>query len=142
MARFRKDRLRTTKHPTLREKIVDTIRDAIIKGNLRSGERIAETSLALMLGSSRTPIREAFRQLETEGFIKVIPRKGAMVSKITDETIREYYEIKGVIEGYAARKAVDNLKESDLKKHLEGKLQEMDVKRVNKIVVKIRKIKS
>ena len=116
MARFRKDRLRTAKHPTLREKIVDTIRDAIIKGSLISGERIAETSLAQMLGSSRTPIREAFRQLETEGFIRVVPRKGAMVSQITDESIREFYEIKGVIEGYAARRAVNNLKDNDYKK--------------------------
>ena len=64
-------------HMTLREKIVETIRSAIVNGQLQAGTRVAEPDLAERFGISRTPIREAFRQLESEGFITVIPRKGA-----------------------------------------------------------------
>ncbi|MBI5809725.1 MAG: GntR family transcriptional regulator, partial [Deltaproteobacteria bacterium] len=64
---------------TLRERIVDFIKDAVISGRLRPGERVPEQEIAGSFGISRTPIREAFRQLESEGFISVVPRKGAVV---------------------------------------------------------------
>ncbi len=104
------------KHQTLREKIVDSIREAIIKGTLKAGERLAESEVAQRYGISRTPVREAFRQLETEGFLVVAPRRGATVSPITEKDVMEFYAIKGLLEGYAARVATDKLTAREIKK--------------------------
>jgi DNA-binding GntR family transcriptional regulator len=101
---------------TLRERIVDFVKDAVISGRLRPGERVPEQEIADNLGISRTPIREAFRQLESEGFITVTPRKGAVVSPITDKDVSEFYSIKSLLEGYAAKTACKKLTEKELKK--------------------------
>lgn len=101
---------------TLRERIVNILRESIIKGNLKPGERVAESDLADKYGISRTPIREAFRQLETEGFLKVIPRRGAEVTSLTEEDVREFYEVKSLLESYAAKVATEKLTEKDLKR--------------------------
>jgi len=101
-------------HMTLREKIVETIRNAIVNGQLPAGTRVAEPDLAGRFGISRTPIREAFRQLETEGFITVIPRKGAVVASLSSKDVSDFYDLKAILEGYAARTAVANLTEKDL----------------------------
>ncbi|MEK7679216.1 MAG: GntR family transcriptional regulator [Deltaproteobacteria bacterium] len=101
---------------TLRERIVDFVKDAVLKGRLRPGERVPEQEIAQSLGISRTPIREAFRQLESEGFISVVPRKGAVVSPITDKDVREFYEIKSLLEGFAAQTACPKLTQKEIKK--------------------------
>jgi len=93
------------RHLTLRERIVEFVKEAIMKGRLKPGERVPEPELAERFGISRTPIREAFRQLESEGFITFTPRKGAIVSPITDKDVIEFYAIKGLLEGYAAKMA-------------------------------------
>lgn len=107
-------KLRPKRHQTLREGIVESVREAIIKGELEPGERLTEPDLAERFGISRTPIREAFRQLESEGFLKVVPRKGALVTPITEKDVREFYEIKGVLEGYAARRAARKLTDKEI----------------------------
>ena len=66
----------------LRDVVFNTLRDAILKGELEPGERLMEIQLAERLGVSRTPIREAIRKLELEGLVLMIPRKGAEVAKI------------------------------------------------------------
>ena len=104
---------------TLRERIVEFIKDAVISGRLRPGERVPEQEIAESFGISRTPIREAFRQLESEGFISLIPRKGAVVSPITDRDVREFYAIKSLLEGYAAGTACPALTPRELRR-LEG----------------------
>ena len=104
------------RHQTLREKILETIREAILKGNLKPGEKVAEPELAERFGISRTPIREAFRQLESEGYLTVIPRKGAVVAALTEQDVQEYYAIKSILEGYAAELAADKLSEKELEK--------------------------
>ena len=104
------------KHLTLRERIVEFIKNAVINGRLKPGERVPESEIAEKFGISRTPIREAFRQLESEGFLTMTPRKGAVVSPITAKDVREFYTIKSLLEGYAAGKACEKLKEKDLKK--------------------------
>jgi DNA-binding GntR family transcriptional regulator len=106
-------------HQTLREKILETIRDAILKGTLVPGEKVAEPELAERFGISRTPIREAFRQLESEGYLTVIPRKGAVVTSLSERDIQEFYSIKSILEGYAAHMAAERLSERDLDR-LEG----------------------
>lgn len=101
---------------TLRERIVDFIKDAVVSGRLKPGERVPEQEIAESFGISRTPIREAFRQLESEGFISVTPRKGAVVSPITDQDVREFYAIKSLLEGFAAKTACVKLTQKDIKK--------------------------
>lgn len=104
------------RHQTLREKILETIREAILKGQLKPGEKVAEPELAERFGISRTPIREAFRQLESEGYLTVIPRKGAVVTSLSERAVEEFYAIKSILEGYAARMAAENLTERDIEK--------------------------
>ncbi len=104
------------RHQTLREKILETIRDAILKGTLKAGEKVAEPELAERFGISRTPIREAFRQLESEGYLTVIPRKGAVVASLSERDIEEFYSIKSILEGYAARMAAENLSDKDIER--------------------------
>lgn len=102
------------KHLTLREKILENIRDAIVSGSLKAGSRVSEPELAERYGISRTPIREAFRQLESEGYLTVIPRRGAIVSELSPKDVDDFYAIKSIMEGYAAKRACENLSEKDL----------------------------
>ena len=111
------------KHQTLRQRIVDYLKESIVMGDLPPGEKIAEPELAERFGISRTPIREAFRQLESEGFLTVVPRKGATVSPITDKDVREFYAIKSLLEGYAARIASAVMEYSDIKQMEDLNLQ-------------------
>jgi len=104
------------RHQTLREKILETIRDAILKGSLKPGERVSEPELAERFGISRTPIREAFRQLESEGYLQVIPRKGAVVASLSERDIEEFYAIKIILEGFAAKMAAEKLSEKDIER--------------------------
>ena len=104
------------RHQTLREKILETIREAILKGTLKPGEKVAEPELAERFGISRTPIREAFRQLESEGYLTVIPRKGAVVAALSEQDVQEFYAIKSTLEGYAAELAASRLTEKELEK--------------------------
>jgi DNA-binding GntR family transcriptional regulator len=104
------------KHLTLREKILENIRDAIISGAIKAGSRVSEPDLAERYGISRTPIREAFRQLESEGYLTVIPRRGAVVSEFSEKDVEEFYAIKSILEGYAARRACGKLSAKELER--------------------------
>ncbi|MFA5515504.1 MAG: GntR family transcriptional regulator [Desulfuromonadales bacterium] len=103
-------------HQTLREKILETIREAILRGTLKAGEKVAEPELAERFGISRTPIREAFRQLESEGYLTVIPRKGAVVTSLSERDVEEFYAIKSILEGYAARIAATRLTDKEVER--------------------------
>lgn len=76
----------------LRDVVFQTLRGAILKGDLKPGERLMELQLASKLGVSRTPIREAIRMLEQEGLAVTIPRKGAEVAKMTEKDMEEYWK--------------------------------------------------
>ncbi|MCD6526427.1 MAG: GntR family transcriptional regulator [Desulfuromonas sp.] len=104
------------RHQTLREKILENIRDAILKGTLKAGERVSEPDLAERYGISRTPIREAFRQLESEGYLTVVPRKGAVVTALSERDVEEFYSIKSILEGYAARLAAEKLTDKEIER--------------------------
>jgi len=131
-----KIKIQIDNHLTLREKIVETIRNAIVTGQLPAGTRIAEPDLADRFGISRTPIREAFRQLETEGFITVIPRKGAVVASLSPKDVSDFYDLKAILEGYAARAAVKNLTDKDVAK-METLNRQMEAAAAKKEVKKI-----
>ena len=79
----------------LRDVVFNTLRQAILRGELKPGERLMEIQLANKLGVSRTPIREAIRMLEQEGLAVTIPRKGAEVAKMTEKDMEDVLQISG-----------------------------------------------
>jgi DNA-binding GntR family transcriptional regulator len=95
-------------HLSLRERIVARLRQAIITGDLPPKSRLIEPELARQLNVSRTPLREAIRQLEAEGFVTTVPRVGCFVSEITAQDVDDLYAIRTVIEGLAARQAAES----------------------------------
>ena len=94
----------------LRDVVLDTLRRAILRGELKPGERLMEIQLANKLGVSRTPIREANAKLELEGLVLMIPRKGAEVAEITEKRICATYWRFGVaLEELAVQLACDRI---------------------------------
>ena len=98
----------------LRDVVFNTLRQAILRGELKPGERLMEIQLANKLGVSRTPIREAIRKLELEGLVLMIPRKGAEVADITEKSLRDVLEVREALEELAVRLACDKIKEEEL----------------------------
>lgn len=93
----------------LRDVVFTTLREAILRGNLKPGERLMEIQLAKKLGVSRTPIREAIRKLELEGLVVMIPRKGAEVAKITEKDLNDVLEVRCALEELAVELACRNI---------------------------------
>lgn len=95
----------------LGEMVYESLRDAIANQVLKPGERLMEMDLADEMGVSRTPVREAIRKLELEGYVVMIPRKGAYVAGLSVKDINEVFEIRGALEslaaGLAAQRATD-----------------------------------
>ncbi len=92
----------------LRKQVLDSLREAIIQGELAPGERLTERALTDWLDVSRTVVREALRQLESEGLVELVPNKGPVVRKLTLEEATDLYRIRGVLEGLTARLFVKN----------------------------------
>lgn len=95
----------------LRDVVFNTLRRAILKGELEPGERLMEIALANKLGVSRTPIREAIRKLELEGLVVMIPRKGAEVARITEKDLRDVLEVRASLEKLAIELACDRIED-------------------------------
>ena len=98
----------------LRDVVFNTLRKAILKGELKPGERLMEIALAERLGVSRTPVREAMRKLELEGLVSIIPNKGAYVTGITRKDVEDIYAIRSLLEGLCARWATAYITEKQL----------------------------
>lgn len=98
----------------LRDVVFNTLRQAILRGELKPGERLMEIQLANKLGVSRTPIREAIRKLELEGLVLMIPRKGAEVAEITEKNLRDVLEVRGALEELAVSLACDRMDEEGI----------------------------
>ncbi|NLY48728.1 MAG: GntR family transcriptional regulator [Clostridiales bacterium] len=94
---------------SLRARVYNTIRDKILSGEYKENEELKENALASELGVSRTPVREALRQLELEGLVNIIPNKGAYVTGITKKDIYDIYTIRSYLEGLCARWACKNI---------------------------------
>ena len=99
----------------LRDVVFNTLREAILKGELKPGERLMEIQLAKRLGVSRTPIREAIRKLELEGLVVMVPRKGAEVADITEKDLRDVLEVRKALEELVVQIACDRMTEEDFK---------------------------
>ncbi len=100
----------------LREMVLMTLRRAILLGRLRPGERLMEIHLSELLGVSRTPVREAIRQLETEGLVIMVPRHGAYVNSITEKSVLDVLEVRRALEGLAASRASRRITAEELSK--------------------------
>lgn len=98
----------------LRDVVFHTLREAILKGELKPGERLMELQLASKLGVSRTPIREAIRMLELEGLAVTFPRKGAEVAKMTEKDMEDVLQIRRALDELAVGLACDNMTEEKL----------------------------
>ena len=99
----------------LRDVVFQTLRNAILKGELKPGERLMEIQLAGKLGVSRTPVREALRKLELEGLVIMIPRRGAIVADITIQDLNDVLEVREALEELAVRKACDCATDEQMK---------------------------
>ena len=93
----------------LRDVVFNTLRQAILRGELKPGERLMEIKLANKLGVSRTPIREAIRKLELEGLVLIIPRRGAEVAQITEKSLRDVLEVRRSLEALSVRLACERM---------------------------------
>ena len=98
----------------LRDVVFNTLRQAILKGELKPGERLMEIALAQRLGVSRTPIREAMRKLELEGLVVMIPRRGAQVANITEKDLNDVLEVRIALENMAIEKACTRMTEEEM----------------------------
>ena len=98
----------------LRDVVFNTLRQAILKGELKPGERLLEIALAERLGVSRTPVREAMRKLEQEGLVVMIPRRGAQVASITEKDLNDVLEVRIALENVAIEKARKLITEDEL----------------------------
>lgn len=98
---------------SLQVRVFEEIERAILSGEFESGEGLAELKLSAELGVSRTPVREALRQLELEGLVKIIPNKGAVVVGVTEKDIEDIYVIRMRMEDLAVRWAAGSMTAED-----------------------------
>jgi len=98
----------------LRELVLEALREAIFNGVFQPRERLMEIQIAEELGVSRTPVREALRKLELEGFIVMVPRKGAYVADLSLKDIEDVFEIRIALEGLAASLSAERITDEEL----------------------------
>ena len=98
----------------LRDVVFNTLRQAILRGELKPGERLMEIQLAQRLGVSRTPVREAIRKLELEGLVLMIPRRGAEVAEITRQDLEDVLEVRAALEELAVKDACEHITDEQL----------------------------
>ncbi len=99
---------------SLRGRVFNRIREDILSGKYEEHEELKEVAIGEELGVSRTPVREAFRQLELEGLIQIVPNKGAYVTGITAKDVKDIYMIRSSLEGMCARLATENITQVQL----------------------------
>lgn len=99
---------------SLRGQVFQEIREDILKGKFKENEELREATLGKELGVSRTPVREALRQLELEGLVHIIPNKGAYVTGITERDVHDIYMTRSMLEGLCARWAAEHISEEQI----------------------------
>ena len=114
MAEYKFD-ITTNEYLPLRDVVFNNLRDAILNGSLKPGERLMENHLAEKLGVSRTPVREALRMLEIEHLVELIPRKGAQVLDLSATDLKNVLEIRSCLESLALRLACGKMNAEQIK---------------------------
>ncbi len=99
--------------PSLKQLVYDMLHNMIIRGELKPGERITEDELSQSMNISRAPIREGLNMLERDGFVEIIPRKGAIVSKVSQKIVDNIWMCRIALEPIAARETVHNIPKSE-----------------------------
>ena len=94
---------------SLRGRVFHKLREDILSGKYKENVELREAAIGEEMGVSRTPVREAFRQLELEGLLQIIPNKGAYVTGITVKDVKDIYAIRSLLEGLCARWATENI---------------------------------
>lgn len=115
MGNLDKLRLEADTDMPLRDVVKNTLRSAILRGDLKPGERLMEIHLAKQLGVSRTPVREAIRLLESEGLAITVPRRGAHVAKMTEKDLFDVLEIRDALDELAVKDACLRMTKEDFK---------------------------
>lgn len=100
---------------SLRGRVYNIVRENILDGIYKAGENLIEMRLAEDLKVSRTPVREAIRQLELEGLVETIPNKGAIVKGINKKDMEDIYKIRLVLEGLAVKWAIEEISDEKIK---------------------------
>ena len=108
------------KEYSLSGRVFQKLREDILKGNYKENDELREITIGKELGVSRTPVREALRQLELEGLVKIIPNKGTYVTGISAKDVEDIYKIRILLEGLCARWATERITEDSL-----GRLEEI-----------------
>jgi DNA-binding GntR family transcriptional regulator len=108
------DVAKTVVRAPLAQQVYLALKDAIVRGELKQGERLVELDLARRYGLSQAPVREALARLAKEGLVVSYPHKGTFVSNFTDQDIDEIYSFREIIEPFAIRRAVERLTDADL----------------------------
>ena len=120
----------------LREVVCETLRDAIRKGILKPGERLMEIQLADELGVSRTPVREAIRKLELEGYVIMMPRRGTYVANLSIRDVNEVFEIRTTLDSLASGLAAERITDEELERlqrllvHIGEYIEENDMEKI------------
>lgn len=99
---------------SLRGRVYESIREDILSGKYEQNTELKEAAIGASLGVSRTPVREALRQLELEGLVKIIPNRGAYVDRITAKDVQDIYAVRSMLEGLCARWAAEHITEEQL----------------------------
>ena len=123
MGNLDKLRLEADTDMPLRDVVMNTLRSAILRGDLKPGERLMEIHLAKQLGVSRTPVREAIRLLEAEGLAVTVPRRGAHVAKMTEKDLFDVLEIRDALDELAVKDACLRMTDADYNELSEAFLQ-------------------
>ncbi len=129
--------IRLDNYKPLRELVFESLREAILNGQLKPGERLMEIQLAEEMGVSRTPVREAIRKLELEGTVVMIPRKGAYVAGLSMKDVADVFEIRGALEGLAAELAAERITDDEmeeLERYLVMTAEEIDTGNLDDVV--------
>jgi len=100
---------------SIREKAYILLRDAIIDGTLKPGERLVEDSLSAEFSVSRTPLREAIHKLEMEGFLQRLPSRGLAVTELSSKEVEELYQVRSYLEGLATYEFAKNITPGNFK---------------------------
>ncbi|MCX7773153.1 MAG: GntR family transcriptional regulator [Clostridia bacterium] len=108
-------KLKIDSYQPLRDVIFETLRKAIVSGDIKPGERLMEVSLAEQMGVSRTPVREAIRRLEAEGLVTMIPRKGTHVSELSIKDMMDVLEVRAALDKLATGLAAKRMQASQIK---------------------------
>lgn len=122
---LKKNRRLEVKPASLAHQVASLLMQAILEGDFKGGDQLVESELQAHFEISRSPLREAFRELEKNGLVEIIPRKGTFVKKISRKDVEENFPVRAELEGLAARLSAVNMTDTDLAE-MESLLSKME----------------